>query len=111
MYLIYILLGHKNNKIKGWKRIELTSSLLHNHTCSRTTPIHDHTCCLLIMAEQDKSKSDSSRKSPAKTKGSLLRHKARSPGESMKESERSLYKLLEDFEDGKLSAFGNKCFI
>lgn len=62
------------------------------------------------MAEQDKSKSDSSRKSPAKTKGSLLRHKTRSPGESMKESERSLYKLLEDFEDGKLNAFGNKCF-
>ena len=45
-------------------------------------------------------------KSSGKTKSSLPRHKTRSPGESMKESERELQKLLEDFENGKLNAFG-----
>lgn len=45
-------------------------------------------------------------RSPSKTKGPLLRHKTRSPGDTVKESERSLQKLLEDFEDGKLNAFG-----
>ena len=45
-------------------------------------------------------------KSPAKVKGQALKHKTRSPGDSVKESERSLQKLLEDFEHGKLNAFG-----
>ncbi len=45
-------------------------------------------------------------KSPGKSKGQPLRHKTRSLGDTVKESERSLQKLLEDFEEGKLNAFG-----
>lgn len=57
----------------------------------------------------DSKASESSRgtpKSPSKTRGSLLRHKSRSQAESVRESERSLHQLLEDFEEGKLNAFG-----
>jgi hypothetical protein len=46
-------------------------------------------------------------KSPSRARGSLLRHKTRSQGESVRESEKSLHKLLEDFESGRLNAFGN----
>lgn len=45
-------------------------------------------------------------KSGGKNKSSLPKHKTKIPGESMKESERALQKLLEDFENGKLNAFG-----
>ena len=41
-----------------------------------------------------------------KTRGSSLRHRARSQHDVMKESEQSLHKLLEDFEEGRLNAFG-----
>ena len=41
-----------------------------------------------------------------KTRGSSLRHRTRSQHDVMKESEQSLYKLLEDFEEGRLNAFG-----
>ena len=41
-----------------------------------------------------------------KSRGPSLRHKARSQHDVMKESEQSLHKLLEDFEEGRLNAFG-----
>lgn len=41
-----------------------------------------------------------------KSRGSSLRHKARSQHDVMKESEQSLHTLLEDFEEGRLNAFG-----
>ena len=44
-------------------------------------------------------------RSPVKLRGSL-KHRTRSPTDSVKESEMSLHKLLEDFEEGKLNAFG-----
>ena len=43
-----------------------------------------------------------------KSRGSSLRHKARSQHDVMKESEQSLHKLLEDFEEGRLNAFGEQ---
>lgn len=43
-----------------------------------------------------------------KSRGSSLRHKARSQHDAMKESEQSLHKLLEDFEEGRLNAFGRR---
>jgi len=42
-----------------------------------------------------------------KAKSSSLRHKTRSPAEAVRESEQSLNQLLEDFEEGRLNAFGN----
>ena len=41
-----------------------------------------------------------------KSRGSSLRHKARSQHDVMKESEQNLQTLLEDFEEGRLNAFG-----
>ncbi|KAL5457491.1 hypothetical protein EMCRGX_G034757, partial [Ephydatia muelleri] len=41
-----------------------------------------------------------------KTKSSL-KHKSRSQFQAVKESEQSLNQLLEDFEEGRLNAFGN----
>ena len=41
-----------------------------------------------------------------KTRASSLRHKVRSQNVVMKESEQSLHKLMEDFELGRLNAFG-----
>ena len=41
-----------------------------------------------------------------KSRGPSLRHKTRSQHDVMKESEQSLHKLLEDFEEGRLNAFG-----
>ena len=40
-----------------------------------------------------------------KTKPSL-KHKSRSPFQAVKETEQSLNQLLEDFEEGRLNAFG-----
>ena len=54
--------------------------------------------------------SESSRggpKSPTKAKGPSMKHKTRSQTESVRESEKSLQQLLEDFEGGKLNAFGS----
>ena len=62
--------------------------------------------CWFKMAKVDDETARGSR-SPGRPKGPVLKHKTRSPGDSVKESERSLQKLLEDFEDGKLNAFGN----
>lgn len=41
-----------------------------------------------------------------KTKSSSLKHKTRFPTESVKQSEESLRQLLDDFENGRLNAFG-----
>ena len=41
-----------------------------------------------------------------KAKGSSLRHKARFPTETVRQSEESLRQLLDDFEQGRLNAFG-----
>ena len=41
-----------------------------------------------------------------KAKSSSLKHKTRSPADAVKESEQSLNQLLEDFEEGRLNAFG-----
>lgn len=41
-----------------------------------------------------------------KSRGSSLKHKARFPTESVKQSEESLRHLLDDFEHGRLNAFG-----
>ena len=57
--------------------------------------------------------SESSRggpKSPTKTKGPSIKHKTRSQTESVRESEKSLQQLLEDFEGGKLNAFGSSSY-
>ena len=92
----------KDTNKKGLERI-LTSC------CS---PLHRVPCCniyyvtashLLIIMANDPSKGS---RTPTKSRASLLKHKTRSPGESVRESEKSLQKLLEDFEDGKLNAFG-----
>ena len=45
-----------------------------------------------------------------KTRSSSLRHKPRSQI-AVKESEQNLHKLMEDFEAGRLSAFGKKCVL
>ena len=58
--------------------------------------------------------SESSRggpKSPTKTKGPSIKHKTRSQTESVRESEKSLQQLLEDFEGGKLNAFGSSSYV
>lgn len=44
-------------------------------------------------------------KSP-KAKGSSVKHKTRSPADAVRQSEQSLRQLLEDFEGGRLNAFG-----
>lgn len=41
-----------------------------------------------------------------KSKVSSLKHKTRFPTESVKQSEESLRQLLDDFEHGRLNAFG-----
>ena len=62
---------------------------------------------LMATAPERRSLESSSRpgRSP-KTRGSSLRHRTRSQHDVMKESEQSLHKLLEDFEEGRLNAFG-----
>ena len=45
-----------------------------------------------------------------RTRGSLLKHKTRFPTESVKQSEESLRQLLDDFEQGRLTAFGMYCY-
>lgn len=47
-------------------------------------------------------------RSPGKSRSQVLRHKTRCPGDAVKESEKSLQKLLEDFQDEKLNAFGKE---
>ena len=42
----------------------------------------------------------------SRSKGASVRHKAKSQHDTVKESEQSLHKLLEDFEEGRLNAFG-----
>ena len=44
-------------------------------------------------------------KSP-KTRGPSLKHKTRFPTETLRQSEGSLRQLLDDFEQGRLNAFG-----
>ena len=46
-----------------------------------------------------------------KAKSSSLRHKTRSPADAVRESELALRQLLEDFEEGRLNAFGMCQFI
>lgn len=41
-----------------------------------------------------------------RARGSSLKHKTRFPTESVKQSEESLRQLLDDFEQGRLTAFG-----
>lgn len=41
-----------------------------------------------------------------KTRGSSLKHKTRFPTETVRQSEESLRQLLDDFEQGRLTAFG-----
>ena len=41
-----------------------------------------------------------------KGKSSSVKHKTRSPAEAVRQSEQSLRQLLEDFEGGRLNAFG-----
>ena len=41
-------------------------------------------------------------------RGSFTKHKTRSSSDAVKQSEQSLRHLLEDFEEGKLNAFGKK---
>ena len=48
-------------------------------------------------------------KSP-KAKSSLAKHKTRSSSDAVKQSEQSLRHLLEDFEEGRLNAFGRRVF-
>ena len=48
-------------------------------------------------------------RSPMRGKGSSnMKHRTRFPVDSMRESEKALHKLLEDFEEGKLNAFGKQ---
>lgn len=63
--------------------------------------------CIDSMATRTPEPSTGARpgRSP-KSRGSSLRHKARSQHDVMKESEQSLHTLLEDFEEGRLNAFG-----
>ena len=42
----------------------------------------------------------------SRSRGASVRHKAKSQHDTVKESEQSLHKLLEDFEEGRLNAFG-----
>lgn len=46
-----------------------------------------------------------------KSKSTFLKHKTRSPADAVKESEQSLNQLLEDFEEGRLNAFGTGCSV
>ena len=41
-----------------------------------------------------------------KSKGGYMKHKTRSPADTVRKSEQSLHQLLEDFESGRLNAFG-----
>ncbi len=49
-------------------------------------------------------------KSP-KSKSSSVRHKTRTPTDAFRQSEQSLRELLEDFESGRLNAFGKSVII
>ena len=45
-------------------------------------------------------------------RGSFAKHKTRSSSDAVKQSEQSLRHLLEDFEEGRLNAFGRKpCYF
>ena len=41
-----------------------------------------------------------------KVRGSSIKHKTRFPTETVRQSEESLRQLLDDFEQGRLNAFG-----
>ena len=41
-----------------------------------------------------------------KSRSSSLKHKTRSPADAVRKSEQALHQLLEDFEEGRLNAFG-----
>ena len=41
-------------------------------------------------------------------RGTFAKHKTRSSSDAVKQSEQSLRHLLEDFEEGRLNAFGRK---
>ena len=43
-----------------------------------------------------------------RSRGSFTRHKTRSSSDTVKQSEQSLKRLLEDFEEGRLNAFGRR---
>ena len=62
---------------------------------------------LLQPKEKNKEPTQRQPRSPVKSRG-YPRHRTRSPTESVKESEMSLHKILKDFEDGKLNAFGER---
>ena len=49
---------------------------------------------------------DSKNTRSPRARGSSLKHKTRFPTETVKQSEESLRQLLDDFEHGRLSAFG-----
>ena len=63
------------------------------------------------MEDRHRSMDLKSTRSP-KTKSSSLKHKSRTPADAFRQSEQSLRELLEDFESGRLNAFGiNDKFI
>lgn len=49
-----------------------------------------------------------------RSRGSFTKHKTRSSSDTVKQSEQSLKHLLEDFEEGRLNAFGKRivaCYV
>ena len=60
----------------------------------------------LTMEEQRYRPPESKSSKSPKSKSSSLKHKTRFPASAVKESEQSLNQLLEDFEGGRLNAFG-----
>ena len=60
-----------------------------------------------VMVEEQRYRPPESKSSKSpKSRGSSLKHKTRFPASAVKESEQSLNQLLEDFEGGRLNAFG-----
>lgn len=57
------------------------------------------------VEERFKAPDQKAARSP-KTRGPSLRHKTRFPTETFRQSEGSLRQLLDDFEHGRLNAFG-----
>ena len=60
---------------------------------------------MAYMEDRHRSMDLKSTRSP-KTKSSSLKHKSRTPADAFRQSEQSLRELLEDFESGRLNAFG-----
>lgn len=59
----------------------------------------------VVVEERLKGPDQRAVRSP-KAKSSSLRHKTRFPTESVRQSEESLRQLIDDFEHGRLTAFG-----